>query len=81
MPGNVGFRAFSGMPVFLCLWSGGKYLGMCNERGMGSDPLKGKVFIMAWVGEGRPKFFLDTFLKSPNMPAKFGNFLKKKFFS
>jgi len=48
---------------------------------MGSDPLKGKVFIMAWVGEGRPKFFLDTFLKSPNMPAKFGNFLKKKFFS
>jgi len=63
------------------MWSGGKYLGRPYHRGMGSDPLRVNNFFMAWVGVGRPKFFLDTFHMSPNIPAKFGNFLKKKFFS
>jgi len=78
---KCGFSGIFGNACFFYFWSGGKYLGMLYQRGVGSDPLEGKFFILAGIDRRGPKFFLETFLRSPNVPANFENFVKKKFFS
>jgi len=41
---KCGFSGIFGNAGFFNFWSGGKYLGMLYQRGMGSDPLSGNNF-------------------------------------
>ena len=58
---KCGFSGIIGNAGFFYFWSGGKYLGMLYQRGMGSDPLKESFLYWRGLIEEGPIFFWRLF--------------------